>query len=478
MRDTHKSEALQATNRRLKELESMQGMFLDIVGHELRTPLALIKGYVHLLERSLGNPEAAASLADCTVALSQATQRLEALIQQLLDFSQVRSGTRTLTQGVLLNEEILDAVAQLSSLARKQQVEVRTDLPALCQPVSVDRERLREALLHLIKNAIQYNRPEGWVEIRLEEQEERSRLEIEDSGKGIPESERERVFSPFYQVGESRSRSQEGLGLGLSLARLVVLSHGGVIELDSQVGVGTRVVIELPHQRAERPAARGPEPPSVTGERELLEYTRQLYDTFEAERARVWHLEEMQRALESTYLQSVGHLLSYIEPGDLAGRSRVNWLAMFLARTRGLESDPSFAFSLIMLELGRIGVAQPVLQRAGQAGGSERHLLEAYSGGRPEVRQALVTLRHLFERWDGKGYPDRLMGEEIPLGSRILALADGVDRLLEPAHLREGFDRETVRQQIARQSGRWFEPALVDALGEVWEKLETCWNEP
>ncbi len=471
MKDTHKSEALQATNRRFKELESMQGMFLDIVGHELRTPLALIKGYVHLLERSLGKPEAEIALSDCTAALGQATTRLERLIQQLLDFSQVRQGAPALTEGVLLDEEVLDAVAQLSSLARKQQVEVRTKLPEHCRPVDVDRERLREALLHLIKNAIQYNRPSGWVEVRLVEQEHCSLLEIEDSGVGIPDSERERVFSPFYQVGESRSRSQEGLGLGLALARLVVLSHGGHIELASEAGSGTCIRIELPHERLPRKPASAPEPPTVAEERELLAYTRRLYDSFEAERARVWHLEEMQRATESTYLQSVGHLLAYISTGAVAQSSRVSRLALFLAAKLGLENDPSLHFSLILLELGRIGVAQPILQRAGQMGGADSQLIEAYSGGRPEVRQALINLRHLFERWDGKGYPDRLRGEEIPVGARILALADGVDRLLEPAHLREGFDRDTVRQQIARQSGRWFEPILVEALAEIWDSI-------
>lgn len=458
----------------------MQGMFLDIVGHELRTPLALIKGYVHLLERSLGRPDAAEALADCTVALGQATQRLESLIQQLLDFSQVRSGSGAISpiEGVLLDEEVLEAVAQLSSLAEKHQVEVRTRVPEACQPVVVDRERLQEALIHLIKNAIQYNRQGGWVEVRLTELATRSRLEIQDGGVGIDDSERERVFSPFYQVGESRSRTHEGLGLGLALARLVVLSHGGDIELESQPGQGTLVRIELPHHRAQRLPLPAPEPPPVTGERELLVYTRQLYATFEAERARVWHLEETEKAMESTYLQSVGQLLSYLSPEVRPRQSRVNGLARHLAGSRGLQDDPAFNYSLILLELGRIGVAQPVLQRAGLKGGAERQLVEAYSGGRPEVRQALVTLRHLFERWDGKGYPDRLQGEEIPLASRILALADGVDRLLEPGHLRQGFDCQTVRRQIERQSGRWFEPALVDALGEVWEKLETTWNKP
>ncbi len=477
MKEIHKSEALQATNRRLKELESMQGMFLDIVGHELRTPLALIKGYVHLLQRSLGRPEAAAALADCTVALGQATQRLERLVQQLLDFSQVRTGSGEPTEEVALGELVLEAVSELSSLARQHQVELRTRLPEQGQPLAVEREHMREALIHLIKNAIVYNQPDGWVEVSLEQGDSRSLLEIEDSGVGIPEEELERVFSPFYQVGISRSRAHEGLGLGLALARLVVLSHGGHIELDSHPGQGTRVRIELPHRPAR--AARTltpPEPPPVMGERELLAYTRQLYDTFEAERARVWHLEETARAMEATYLQSVGHLLALCRPDNLeqmARRSRVNRIAAFLVGRchRELVDDRAFSFSLILLELSRIGVAQPLLQRAGSLVASERQLVEAYSEGCPEVRDALVTLRHLFERWDGKGYPERLEGEAIPAASRVLALADGVDRLLEPGHLRPGFDLESVRQQIERQSGRWFEPALVEALGDFWAEL-------
>ncbi|MEW6279520.1 MAG: ATP-binding protein [Candidatus Eremiobacterota bacterium] len=476
-----KSRDIQKVSRRLKMLERMQGMFLDLVSHELRTPLTLIRGYVHMLERALDRPDQRAALADCTRALASASARLERLVDQLLAFSEVRGGPGGLLLRELhLGEEVHRVAGELSGLARQRRVDLKVSVQGDPPALNADPDRVREALMHLVKNAILYSRDGGGVEVEVREAPEGCQVEIRDDGIGIPPEEVERVFAPFYQVAEVTTRGGDGLGLGLAIARSVVHGHGGRIDLESELGRGTTVRVFLPRQV---PVQRSELPPlPASGEAELLEYARRVYQNFETERGRSRHLEDTYRALERTYLESVGHLVGMLEPAPaeaMAARSRAARLAVWLARKVQPEllEQRDFLYSLLLLELGRIGVAQPLLQRAGAYLGSEIQMVVSHSeqvrgGTLPDLRSALVALRHLHERWDGKGHPEHLKGEEIPPVSRILALADALDQLLEAGRLRPELDLESARAHVERQSGRWFEPRLVEALGEIWTDLE------
>jgi signal transduction histidine kinase len=124
-------------------------------------------------------------------------------------------------------------------------------LTAHVQPhrIKGDRVRLGEAVLNLVANAIQYNRPDGRVTVTLEN----GILAVADTGPGIPEEDRSRVFERFYRADKARARNAGGAGLGLAITKSIVEAHGGTIEFTSTPGRGTEFTVALPADSAASP---------------------------------------------------------------------------------------------------------------------------------------------------------------------------------------------------------------------------------
>jgi len=145
-----------------------------------------------------------------------------------------------------LTEIINEVVDRLSTLASRRQVDIKTNLNT--NFVEGDRLQLISLVHNIIENAVKYSEEKAKVSVTLKCLEESStvRLEVTDSGIGIPQLELERVFERFYRVDRARSRQSGGTGLGLSIVRNVVARHGGTVEIDSIEGQGTIVTVDLP----------------------------------------------------------------------------------------------------------------------------------------------------------------------------------------------------------------------------------------
>jgi len=233
-------EAFNQTLERLETLFTSQQRFLADVSHELRTPLTVIKGNVDLMRRMKSLDE------ESLTSIDQEAGRLTRLVGGLLLLAQAESGSVSLNmKPVELDTLLLEVFQEMNVLAREK---IKLHLTEIDQiQVNGDRDRLKQVLLNLAGNAIQYTPQGGDVYLSLGKVAEQARLIIRDTGPGIPAEDLPHIFDRFYRAEKSRTRGKTtGFGLGLSISHWIVDKHGGRIEVDSKDGQGTTFCIWLP----------------------------------------------------------------------------------------------------------------------------------------------------------------------------------------------------------------------------------------
>ena len=228
------------TLERLEALFTSQQRLLADVSHELRTPLTVIKGNVDLMRRMKNLDEESLNSID------QEAGRLSRLVGGLLLLAQAESGKLALAEKPVELDLLLTEVFQEMRVLAGSKVYVR--LNEIDQViVNGDRDRLKQVLINLVANAIQYTPLGGEVFISLEKIGEQARIICRDTGPGIPSEDLPHIFERFYRAEKSRTRGKTtGFGLGLSIANWIVERHGGRIEVESKEGKGTSFAIWLP----------------------------------------------------------------------------------------------------------------------------------------------------------------------------------------------------------------------------------------
>jgi len=264
-----KNEKLQTAFDRLKELDRLKSNFLATVSHELRTPLTSIIGYSEMLVEGLAG-EMPSEQREFVQTIRDKGEQLLQLIKGLLDLSKLESGTMSLRKVQTDAVAILRDVQQtLSPTARKKDVELVVDVENGLPLIWADAERLRQVFLNLTENAIKFTPAQGRVTlsakmtaIEAARQDDSSGMvilsarrtavefRVADTGIGIPESERSRVFDAFYQVDSSSTREAGGTGLGLSIVRRLVDGHDGTVSIVDNAPKGTVFVVTIPVKRA------------------------------------------------------------------------------------------------------------------------------------------------------------------------------------------------------------------------------------
>lgn len=248
---------------RIERLFRTQQRFIADVSHELRTPLTVIRGNLDILRRvnaSSRQPktpgahqpsEAAESgpgqrqkaLAECLTAIEREADRMARLINDLLLLAQADAGIQLQQELVEIDSLLLDVYRQGQALANSVDVQLTAEDRGL---VAGDPDRLKQLLLNLVDNAIKYTPEGGQVSLGLTRQEGWVRIDIADTGIGIPAKELPHIFDRFYRVDKARSRTHGGTGLGLPIARWIADAHGGHIDVESEVGEGTTFTVWLP----------------------------------------------------------------------------------------------------------------------------------------------------------------------------------------------------------------------------------------
>ncbi len=234
---------------RLKELERVRTEFVANVSHELKTPLTSILGYVETLKE--GAVEDKENRMKFLSIIDDHAKKLSELVEDLLLLSTIESGKNNLRIQSADVEKILQRVRgylDFKILEKKIRVEAEIS-PRPCL-IKADPALFERVLSNLLDNAVKYSSKGGLVKIRAYQTPENGHvIEIIDEGIGIAEADLARIFERFYRVDKSRSRDSGGAGLGLSIAKHIVESHGGKLEVESAVQKGSKFTIRLQYNQ-------------------------------------------------------------------------------------------------------------------------------------------------------------------------------------------------------------------------------------
>lgn len=228
----------------LKRVEKMRKDFVANVSHELKTPITSIRGFAEtLLEEDLDND--AVHIQFLTIIFKE-SKRLQALIDDLLELTKLeREDIQLDYQQIVVDEWIETPLNVIREQAEKKNLQlsihIDKDLTFYGDP-----NRLQQVILNLAINATNYTPEHGKVTITIREREDRIEWVVADTGIGIAQEEKERIFERFYRVDRARSRNTGGTGLGLAIVKHIIESHQGDIQVTSEINKGTEFVIRLP----------------------------------------------------------------------------------------------------------------------------------------------------------------------------------------------------------------------------------------
>ncbi len=237
---------LEKKARDWEELYKAKSQFVSVVSHEMRTPLAIIKESMSLISEGIFGALNERQDGLIRKAVINA-QRLNNIINDLLDISRIERGTFRLHFSLVnLNDLIDDSVGHFRNLARQKGVALDYDLPDRQINLFIDLARINQVLTNLINNAVKFTETGGKIKVEIKILESKIRIAVIDTGMGITAENLPKLFKRFIQVSGSESYNKSGIGLGLSIAKELVERHGGEIWAESRLGLGSKFYFTLP----------------------------------------------------------------------------------------------------------------------------------------------------------------------------------------------------------------------------------------
>ena len=270
-------EAAGEARQRAERADRAKSEFLSRMSHELRTPLNSIIGFGQLLEMD-GLDETQREYVE---RILKGGRHLLDLINEVLDISRIEAGTLGISlEPVDAHTAITEALALIRPMAADRGLRLYLpSAPPELSYVTADQQRLKQILLNLLSNGVKYNRDGGAITVSLEQRGERVRLMVADTGAGLSAEQMQRLFVPFERLG-LLGHEIEGTGLGLALSKRLAEAMGGALEVESERGVGTTFVLELPRAQQPRPGV------------ELAPADRPATDAEDDSRAKVLYIED------------------------------------------------------------------------------------------------------------------------------------------------------------------------------------------
>lgn len=241
-----KERALAVCREELESVNELKTNFLSVVSHELRTPLTSVKAYTETL---LDNADTIKreTLQDFLRVMDEESERLIKLVDNILNFSRMETGHLKVEKTVCaLNRMIEEAHAALQAKFCSAGINVELRLPRHPCRIEADRELIAQLLQNLLSNAVKFTPAGGKVTVTLEEEAAAARIVVQDTGKGIPEDQLEKIFERFYQVDTSNTREYGGSGLGLAICKNIVDWHDGKIWVENVKESGAKFIVLLP----------------------------------------------------------------------------------------------------------------------------------------------------------------------------------------------------------------------------------------
>lgn len=237
------AEQLEKKEAELKRMVVLRSQFLADISHELKTPLTSIRGLVTALRQNIGNKkEQERSL----FLIENETLRLIRLVHSVMDLEKIRSGEMELhMKQIELYPFLSDIVEQMEySIDERKALFLQLEVPKTLY-VEADEDRLKQMMINLIRNAIQFTE-KGTITVRGKEENDRMFLSVTDTGIGLTKEQQQDIFERFYKVDPSRTKKEGEVGIGLSVVKQLALAHHGDVQVESKVGEGSCFTIVLP----------------------------------------------------------------------------------------------------------------------------------------------------------------------------------------------------------------------------------------
>jgi two-component system phosphate regulon sensor histidine kinase PhoR len=225
----------------IKNIERIKKDFVVNVSHELRTPLAAIKGYAETL-REEADAEPSKKYVEI---IERNTDRLINIVNDLLLLSSLEEKPALELEDIHFNELLENVTKIFDQRLKDKELSLVMDVNENLPTIKADLFKLEQMLINLLDNAVKYT-DRGEITVSLDVQDKKVRIRVTDTGIGIPKEDIPRIFERFYVVDKSRSRKYGGTGLGLSIVKHIVLLHHGTIDIESDLGKGTKVTVTIP----------------------------------------------------------------------------------------------------------------------------------------------------------------------------------------------------------------------------------------
>lgn len=251
------TERLKKNIRDLRELDKMKDEFVYLVSHNLRTPLTIIKGYLDTLVK---NKSLDSDVKKNVGKIAQGSKQLENMTESLVNLVALEKRRDVLVKRPLdLNQILEQSVNKFRQDAAKRGIAFVSKLPKhKLKKIFGDEQKISQAIESLIDNAVKFNKENGKITIILDERDGSALISIKDSGVGISEKEKEKVFQKFHRATDMLTYNYEGIGLGLYLTKLIAEAHGGKIWFESKTGEGTTFYLQLPLKEEQKEGSSGP----------------------------------------------------------------------------------------------------------------------------------------------------------------------------------------------------------------------------
>ncbi|MEW9096136.1 MAG: two-component system histidine kinase PnpS [Clostridiaceae bacterium] len=225
----------------IKRLESMRTQFVANVSHELKTPLTSIKGFAETLRYV----EDSANKEKFLNIINDEAERLTRLINDILALSHIENSKDAKQELIDVDKVVEDVCHLVSNYAEKKNISLSIE-GEKCPRIYGDMDKFKQIILNLVDNGIKYTEDNGKVLIKKELKDKNLVITIKDTGVGIPKEHIGRIFERFYRVDKARSRAEGGTGLGLAIVKHIVLSFNGRIDVESEIGKGSKFIVTIP----------------------------------------------------------------------------------------------------------------------------------------------------------------------------------------------------------------------------------------
>lgn len=227
----------------LERLKNDRNEFLASISHELRTPLTYIKGYADIISKQDITDEERKEYLDI---IREETEHLTVLVKNLFDLAKMDENKFVINRkSVSLRQLIQTIEERIAPVMEEKNITLSTSCPVNIIG-NIDPDRIQQVLLNILDNARKHTPDGKSISLEVTQNDREITITISDEGEGIPKEELPYLFERLYRVEKSRSRKSGGTGLGLAIAKEIIESHDGSIEIESELGKGTRVIIHLP----------------------------------------------------------------------------------------------------------------------------------------------------------------------------------------------------------------------------------------